>query len=139
MKYKKLDINIPLVEQGITPSSVDVVVGVNAVHTARNLECTLHSLKQAIRPGGWLFIGEGSPPSLVSRWKPDIIFGLLDGWWNVNVTLDRPRAGFLTPSEWCKLLTNAGFESLHALPGESFFKPGPCYGGVVIGISPIEN
>ncbi len=139
INYKKLDINIPLVEQGITPGSVDVVVGVNAVHTARNLECTLCSLKQVIRPGGWLFIGEGSPPFLVSRWKPDIIFGLLDGWWNVNVTPTRPRAGFLTPSEWCKLLTNAGFEFVHALPGQNFFKPGPCYGGVVIGISPTEN
>ncbi len=135
-KYKKLDINISLIEQEIDPNSIDVLVGTNVVHTAKNLEQTLCFLKQVIKPEGWLLLGEGSPPSSTNRWKPDIIFGFLDGWWDVTITQNRPRPGFLTPNEWRQLLQNTGFVSIQTFPGEDFFKPAPCYGGVVIGVNP---
>ncbi len=133
MQFMRLSIDEPLTGQGIDVGSFDLIVGVNVLHAARRLEQTLECLLQGLRPGGYLVLGEGSPPALERRWMPDLVFALLEGWWNGELTRTRSRPGFLMPHEWRVLLSNAGFADIRTIPGEAFFSSGDCYGGAVAG------
>ncbi len=128
--------NLPPQEQGFEPGSFDLVYGVNALHVARDLPASLEYLRALLKPSGRLLVGEGSPPDARRMWRPDLLFGLLEGWW--NVVLDpvlRPRPGWLTPGEWRALFESAGFTNVCALPGEGY-SGDDCYGGIVIGENP---
>ncbi len=133
MRYQRLDINHTLLEQGIDAESMDIVLAMNVVHTATDIEMTLRYLKTVLKPGGWLVLGEGSPLSAKKRWRPDIVFGLLQGWWDVKLSPHRPRPGFLLPNEWCRLLEDTQFTLVNHFPGEAAFGEQACYGGVVMG------
>lgn len=135
LEYKTLDLNVPPQAQGFAPGSFDLIYGVNALHVARSLPASLAYLKGLLKPSGRLLIGEGSPPDAGRMWRPDLLFGLLEGWWNVELTPLRPRPGWLLPGEWRALFEAAGLVDVCALPGE---EPGAgdCYGGVVIGECP---
>ena len=132
MRFAVIDLDAPLAEQGMTPSSLDAIIGVNVLHSARNLPFTLRELRRGLRKGGRLILGEGSPPRRGRRWRLDIVFAFLRGWWDVELDARlRPRPGFLFPAEWVDCLRAAGYCDAEALPGESWFT-GPCRGGLLI-------
>jgi len=133
IEYKILDINRTLIEQKIENKDFDLVIAMNVVHTAKEIERTLNYLHKVIKPGGWLILGEGSPPSTTKRWRPDIVFGLLNGWWDVNLNQERPRPGFLLPVEWRNLFKSAQFTCIDSIPSEKYFDYNASYGGVVMG------
>ena len=131
-RFAVLDLDQPIAPQGMAPEQFDVVLGVNVLHSARNLEFSLRELRSVLRDGGTLLLGEGSPPRIGKRWRLDFVFAFLRGWW--DVTLDpelRPRPGFLFPREWIRLLAHCGFANASAAPGEEWF-PGDCRGGLVV-------
>lgn len=136
MEYKTLNMNVPPHEQGFAGGGFDLVYGVNALHVARDVPASLEYLRTLLKPLGRLLIGEGSPPDARRMWRPDLLFGLLDGWWNVKLDpILRPRPGWLMPDDWRALFASAGFTNVCALPGEEYFG-GECYGGIVIGENP---
>jgi SAM-dependent methyltransferase len=136
VEYKTFNMNLPPQEQGFEAGSFDLIYGVNALHVARSLPASLEYLRTLLKPSGRLLIGEGSPPDARRMWRPDLLFGLLEGWWNVELDpILRPRPGWLMPCDWRALFESAGFTNVCALPGEDYFE-GDCYGGVVIGENP---
>jgi SAM-dependent methyltransferase len=136
VEYKTFNMNVPPQEQGFEAGGFDLIYGVNALHVARDISASLEYLRTLLKPSGRLLIGEGSPPDARRMWRPDLLFGLLDGWWNVElVPVLRPRPGWLMPGDWRALFESAGFANVCTLPGEDYFG-GDCYGGVIIGENP---
>jgi SAM-dependent methyltransferase len=132
LRFAVLDLDLPLAQQGVEPASFDAVVGVNVLHSAKSLETTLRELRSALREGGHLILGEGSPPRRGRRWRLDVVFAFLRGWWDVSLDPRlRPRPGFLFPSEWMELLQFCGYRNVTTLPGEPWFREA-CRGGLLI-------
>jgi SAM-dependent methyltransferase len=130
-----LDLDLPLADQladqGVEPGSFDAILGVNVLHSVKNLEFTLMQLRGALAEHGCLLLGEGSPPQPGRRWRLDLVFAFLSGWWDVPIDpLKRPREGFLFPHEWIDLLRSCGYGNALALPGEDWFR-GACRGGLI--------
>lgn len=69
VRCQVLDPTQPWSDQGITPGTFDVVLGVDTWHAADSLEKVLGEAVQALAPQGWLMVGEFTreePPLLVS-------------------------------------------------------------------------
>ncbi len=132
MRFATVDLNRTLASQGIAPESFDAVIAVNVLHVAKDLGFTLREFRRALKPSGCLIGAEGSPPDARRRWRLDLVYAFLRGWW--DVTLDpalRPRAGFLLPGQWTRALSECGYQPVCTLPGEDWFT-GPCRGGLII-------
>jgi SAM-dependent methyltransferase len=110
---------------------VDVAVGVNALHVARSLPAAVDRLRRMVRPGGWIVAAEGSPPAPGRSWRPNVLFGFLEGWWNVETDpAFRSAPGFLLLEAWEALFRHSGLTDVAALPIE---QSGRRLGGVVVG------
>ena len=132
MRFLSLDLDRPLSTQGLVPESFDIVIAVNVLHSARDLSLALRELHAILKTPGWLICGEGSPPSRNRRWRLDLIFAFLRGWWDVSTdSVLRPRPGFLLPAEWEAALLASGYQHVRVLPGENWFA-GPCHGGLIM-------
>ena len=84
-------------------SNLDTIFAVNAVHCAREKGATLGYLRDMLRPGGVVVLGEGAPYTDVARtpWALNAFLGLFRGWWDVG--------GFLSRDEWTEAFSRAGF------------------------------
>lgn len=132
LRFATVDLDSPLAAQSLEPATFDAVIGVNVLHSVRDLPFTLRELRATLRPDGCLILGEGSPPRRGRRWPLDLVFAFLRGWWDVSLDARlRPRPGFLFPSEWIELLRACGYQNICALPGESWF-PRACRGGLMV-------
>jgi len=139
--FGELDIDRPWAEQGHEPGSADLVFGVNVVHVARNLAATLHQAFEALRPGGWLVAGECLRPFPDQALSAELIFQLLEGFTGVETDPElRPNAGFLTPEQWCRALTHAGFTGVGTVPDMGPIRPLSRYflTGAVCGQRPLR-
>ncbi|MDR3683851.1 MAG: class I SAM-dependent methyltransferase [Geothrix sp.] len=117
LAFQALDLNRPLGDQGIAAESVDVIIGINVVHVARNLETALQDLRSRLRGGGRLILGECLKPSLDHPIYLEFFFSFIQSF--TDVELDprwRPMHGFLTPEAWMCALSHAGFRSVESTP-----------------------
>lgn len=111
--FKTLDIERPVVDQGYTSTSYDVVVAANVLHVASDLLNVLHNVQRLLRPGGKLV--------LIEIVKPDIgrsgfIMGLLPGWWRSSESY-RTQGPCIQTKTWHSLLQAAGFTGVdHEFP-----------------------
>jgi polyketide synthase PksN len=131
LRFADIDIDKPLQSQDLPADSFDVVIGVNVLHAAKRLRASLREIHNVLKPNGYLILAEGSPPNDLRRWRLDVVFAFLRGWWDIVLEPIRPRAGFLTPSEWGRALRTCNFDPIYILPGEQWFS-GPCRGGVLV-------
>lgn len=77
--------------------TADVVVGVNVFHCVPDYANAVQNMWKSVRPSGTLIITEGNPdPSGHGVWALDLLFGLIDGWWDAG--------GFRTRQEWLDVL-----------------------------------
>ena len=76
LQARRLDFSQPLPAQGVEPGSVDVLIGVNAVHNGGDLGQTLAALRGALSADGWLVISESlcGPGCRVHQ---ELVFNLL--------------------------------------------------------------
>ncbi len=112
-----LDIDGDWGAQGAAPGSFDLVYAVNVLHVAKRLDASLAAAWRALRPGGWLVLGECLRPLPDQPLWPEFIFALLDSFNSVQLDpAARPRAGFLTPQQWRSAVTAAGFVELSIEP-----------------------
>jgi SAM-dependent methyltransferase len=117
LAFQLLDLNRPMGDQDIAPESLDVIVGINVVHVARNLEAVLRDLHSRLKPGGRLVLGECLKPSLDHPIYLEFFFSFIRSF--TDVELDprwRPVHGFLTPEAWRLALEHAGFHDLDSTP-----------------------
>lgn len=80
----------------------DLIVACNVLHCSADPAAALRRCLRALRPGGLLMFGEGSPVVLhdghLQRWPLTFAYGAFDGWWN--------RGGFRI--DWIEQLDAAG-------------------------------
>jgi SAM-dependent methyltransferase len=117
LRVAALDVDGDWNAQGAAEGSWDLVFGVNVMHVARDLAASLRSARRALRPGGWLVIGECLRPLPGQPVWPEFIFRLLGGFNRVEIDPElRPNAGFLTPEQWLRILSASGFVELSIEP-----------------------
>jgi pyochelin synthetase len=132
LHFAQVNMDLPLRDQGLAPESFDAVIGVNVLHAAKGLRRSLHEIHRVLKANGHLILAEGSPPERDERWRLDVVFAFLRGWWDVSLDpVVRPRPGFLLPTEWEAALRVCGFSPVFLLPGEEWFRRS-CRGGVIV-------
>ncbi|MEM6477438.1 MAG: SDR family NAD(P)-dependent oxidoreductase [Pseudomonadota bacterium] len=101
LETRLIDITRPLAEQGIAPSSIDIVVAANVLHAIEDPARALAGLLESLAPGAQLILQE-----LTCRapWL-DLVFGLTDGWWAAQ----RDDGPLLRREGWHALFEDAGF------------------------------
>jgi SAM-dependent methyltransferase len=82
---------------------LDTIFAVNALHCAKDKAATLRHLREMLRQGGALVLGEGRPHTDArgTPWALNAFFGLFRGWWDVG--------GFVPRQDWLAALREAGF------------------------------
>ncbi len=85
---------------------LDTIFAVNALHCAKDKLATLCHLREMLRQGGALVLGEGQPHTDApgTPWALNTFFGLFRGWWDIG--------GFVSRDRWLAALRQAGFASL---------------------------
>ncbi|MDB9401366.1 type I polyketide synthase [Microcystis aeruginosa CS-567/02-A1] len=104
--YKVLDIEKDPELQSFLPSSYDLIIAANVLHSTRDLQGeTLPHIRGLLRPGGHLLLLELTHQS---RWI-DLIFGVAQGWWRFSEANLRPDHPIITASTWKSILLESGF------------------------------
>ena len=102
-----IDINQPQPELG----QFDLIFSTNCIHVAKDLPVTLGWIRQCLKPGGALVLGEGSHYSPVVPSPVCLVLSLFDGWWDVPTSPERPQPGFLLPEHWFGAFAAAGYRN----------------------------
>ena len=104
MKYKILDIEKDVLQQGFETGSYDLVVAANVLHATQHLDVTLKNVHALLKPGGRLVLLEQTGDFA----RGGFAFGLLPGWW---LSLDNYRSWgpTMTPKKWDQVLKTNSF------------------------------
>ena len=96
-------------EQGLSPCSFDIIVGLHVIHAAPEVESVLESLYRVLLPGGSLLVVELDG----SDWKhtpgslwTDMVFGGFSEWFGYTDGRDHPS---ISPDGWSRLAESVGF------------------------------
>jgi len=117
LTFASLNLNKALDDQGLRGATFDVILGVNVLHVAKDLQTTLQDLRQHLAPGGCLVFGECLKPDLSRPIYLEFAFQFMAGFTEVTLDPDlRPAYGFLTPEAWVKALQAAGFQEVLEVP-----------------------
>ena len=103
-----LDVNRAWAEQDVEPGCADLVWGVNVFHLARDLDGVLAEARTALKPGGWLVIGEGIRPFRGTPVGAEFPLEILASY--------TATPGFLTAEEWLAAVAAAGFADAAIVP-----------------------
>ncbi|WP_434428218.1 thioesterase domain-containing protein [Nannocystis pusilla] len=110
VRTARYDLNGETAGQGLRPGSFDLILGFNAVHTARDTAATVARLHELLAPGGVLVLVEATR---VELWET-LIWGLAPGFWDV---MERGRSSLLHRAEdWAEFTRRAGFAATELLP-----------------------
>ncbi|HNX52072.1 MAG TPA: class I SAM-dependent methyltransferase [Thermoanaerobaculaceae bacterium] len=114
---KVLDINhLPTLEM-MQVEPFDAIVTVNTLHLASDLLGCLAGIRDLLRPGGVLVLGELIRPAGAGAVHLELPFTLLGAYREVPLTAGvRPRPGFLTLAGWREALRRAGFGQADVIP-----------------------
>ena len=117
LRFAGLDIDRDWAAQGAPPASFDLVYAVNVLHVARDLLFSLRQAWSALRPGGWLVLGECVRPFPGRPVAAELVFQILDRFAGVATDPElRPHHGFLAPEHWQRALGAAGFAPVEIVP-----------------------
>ena len=92
-------------------SSFDLVLASNVLHATADLRATLAHVGSLLGPQGLLVLVEGTKP----RRFIDLIFGMLDGWWQFGDHDIRPSHPLVSAETWQGLLRDTGFSEVIAV------------------------
>jgi SAM-dependent methyltransferase len=113
----RFDIDFDAAEQGLASTGFDVIFGVNTVHLARDVVGTLRRLRQLLRPGGVVVVGELLRPTLTAPVHLELPFTLLTAYGQVSLADGiRSRPGFMCAEGWRQAFRAAGFGEITTLP-----------------------
>jgi malonyl CoA-acyl carrier protein transacylase/thioesterase domain-containing protein len=116
LQTQLLDISQPGQRQGLPAGSFDLVVAANVLHATPRLHETLSHVNQLLKPGGWLMLLEAANPPF---WG-DMVFTLIDGWWNFKDTQLRPDYPLMQRDRWVQVLSETQFDDIACLNDAKF-------------------
>jgi len=105
VQRRKLDFTRPITEQGVGPGSVDILLGINALHNGSDLVASVSALRPALADDGYLIVSESlcSPGRHVHQ---DFVFNLLP---LERRTHSSAASRFLHARAWEEILRAGGF------------------------------
>jgi len=130
MEFKTLDLSKPLEEQDFQIESVDILYAVNVMHALNDIKTACKTMFDIIKKGGFVVLGEISPPKNKLYRYMELTFGLLASYNKYDDKDLRPLSPILRPEEWIDNLKKAGFTDAIAVPGDRL--EGMDRGGAVI-------
>ncbi|KAM4063752.1 methyltransferase [Hirsutella rhossiliensis] len=92
MVFKTFDMEKEPMKQGFVEGSYEVVIAVNVLHVAGDLETSLSNVRRLLKPGGFLVVGEFT---YTNRLFSGMTVGTLPGWW-IGAENGRPWVPLLT-------------------------------------------
>ncbi len=111
VRYRLLDLEKDVQDQGYLAEGYDVVIAANSLHATRDLPATVRRVGSLLAPGGFLLLYEATnPPS----WF-DISIAVIEGWQIFEDGL-RGDGPILSATEWESLLHREGFECVAVFP-----------------------
>lgn len=135
-KFKKLDFNKNLADQGYAENSVDIIWGVNAAHVAIDLRFTLNEFYKTLKPNGSIILAETVRPIGNTMIQQELLLNTLDDYWNVKLDEKiRPRHGFMDWTDWVNALKTMGFSNVETIPDMKILQEqyNNCYIAVIRG------
>ncbi|MCU7881022.1 MAG: polyketide synthase dehydratase domain-containing protein [Candidatus Thiodiazotropha sp. (ex Lucinoma aequizonata)] len=110
IRYRRLDIDDKLEDQGFHSESYDLVIAANVLHVTKNPTQALHRVRSLLATDGLLVLWE------LTRAQPwfDLTFGLLIP--ELGDTNTRGHQPLLESAVWQRLLLEAGFKDTLRLP-----------------------
>lgn len=106
MKFKVLNIEKDIHEQGFSAGSMDLIVATNVLHATVDIRETIKNVKTLLGTRGWLVLNE----AVGVQGFLTLTFGLLDGWWRYSdVALRLKDSPLLSAGGWLSLLGEEGF------------------------------
>ncbi len=112
VRFRELDVERSVEEQGFSSGHYDVVLAGNVLHAVRDLDTALGEVRRLLAPHGRLVLTE------VTAVQPfhTVTFGLLDGWWHYTDEHRRlPHSPLLDEHLWRHRLDTAGFTDVTVL------------------------
>jgi len=106
VQRRKLDFTRPITEQGIAPGSVDILLGVNALHNGSDLVASVSALRPALADDGYLIVSESLCPA-GGHVHQDFVFNLLP--LERRTQSAAPTSRFLQARVWQEILSASGF------------------------------
>lgn len=105
IKFKTLDIDRDVKEQGFDLASYDLVIAANCLHATADITKTMARVNSLLKPGGKVFLQETT-----ELWclESPLVFGMLAGWWAAKEDF-RPWGPLLDGRGWERVLHAAGF------------------------------
>lgn len=111
VEYGLFNIDDDPATHGLAPGSIDLVIGANVLHDAKDLNRTLRNLRGVLAPGGVLMLIEGTVNSPLHM----LSVAFLEGYANFQ---DQRELPLLSVPEWGEYLTEAGFTRFTPVPGD---------------------
>jgi NADPH:quinone reductase-like Zn-dependent oxidoreductase/SAM-dependent methyltransferase/NADP-dependent 3-hydroxy acid dehydrogenase YdfG/acyl carrier protein len=115
-KYGILDINDPASFEALEQRGFDLIIGSNAVHTARVLRNTLADLNRLLRPGGAMLLAEATR---LPAWT-EFIFGAAPEWWQAVDPESRTLGPLSSEAQWQDMLLESIGPSMPLVTEEMF-------------------
>ena len=110
--YSVLDIDHPLLEQGMAPSSMDLMICAGVLNNAYDTDATLRHLVPLLAPGGWLIFSDAI------REHYEILASQAFMMPPLHDDRQRTRTRFLSKTQWCDALWRAGLRDIQVLPDD---------------------
>lgn len=112
IKYREFDILKTAKEQGIEDNSFDLVVALNVMHVSEQTEDGIRNIKSILKKNGVCMIIELSKDA---PWL-NMIWGLLEDWWNFKDTDLRPYSPLMEPAQWKQVFEKIGYRNICIAP-----------------------
>ena len=112
VEYRLFDINRDPQEQGYQLGNFDLILAVNVLHVARDLNATLPYARSLLASGGFLLLVE------LTEFRPSHMttIGLTEGFSDYEDERLTANLPTLSPQQWCDRLSTRGFEQCAFFP-----------------------
>ncbi|PCC69208.1 amino acid adenylation domain-containing protein [Nannocystis exedens] len=114
MRFSRLDLDEDPIHQGYPRGYFDIILGLDALHVARDLAHSLAGLRHVLHENGLLVAVE---VTRLATWHT-ALWGLEEGWWSSTDTDLRPDSPVLPAAGWQALFAAQGFRCARVLPEE---------------------
>ncbi|ESZ91056.1 hypothetical protein SBOR_8550 [Sclerotinia borealis F-4128] len=113
IKYKRLDLNISVSEQGFEKEGYDLIIAANCLHVASSMDDVMASVRNLLKPGGKIVMIE------MTRTVPlyNTFVGLLDGWW-AGIEDGRTNSPGLSVEQWHSILLRNSFSGVEIVAND---------------------
>ena len=110
VRYRVLDIERGVEEQGFERGQYDVVIAAHVLHATRDLGASVRHARELLAEGGLLIVVEG----LRAQSWLDVTFGQLEGWWRFADQW-RGEGPLVGVDRWREVLEEAGIGGVEAM------------------------